>query len=75
MGLHTNRAFAAFLILYGSVPGRLLIPMMKIKDPFARFDFWRVLSVRFFNFRILPVALGLNDFPTEYLELTYAGTR
>lgn len=62
MGLHTNRAFAAFLILYGSVPGRLLIPMMKIKDPFARFDFWRVLSVKFpvFAYCLSPQVLGLE---------------
>jgi hypothetical protein len=30
-GLHSNRALA-YLILYGSMPGRLLIPIMKIKD-------------------------------------------
>jgi hypothetical protein len=34
--MHSNKAFAAELILYGVVPGRLLIPIMKIKDPFAR---------------------------------------
>jgi hypothetical protein len=34
--MHPNKAFAAELILYGVVPGRLLIPIMKIKDPFAR---------------------------------------
>jgi hypothetical protein len=31
MGLHSNRALA-YLILYGSMPDRLLIPIMKIKD-------------------------------------------
>ena len=31
--MHLNKAFAADLILYGVVPGRLLIPIMKIKDP------------------------------------------
>lgn len=31
--MHLNKAFAANLILYGVVPGRLLIPIMKIKDP------------------------------------------
>jgi hypothetical protein len=36
--LHTDKALA-FLILYGSMPSRLLIPIMKIKDPFARFSF------------------------------------
>jgi hypothetical protein len=34
--MHSNKAFAAELILYGVVPGRLLIPIMKIKDPLAR---------------------------------------
>lgn len=34
--MHLNKAFTADLILYGVVPGRLLIPIMKIKDPFAR---------------------------------------
>lgn len=34
--MHSNKALAAELILYGVVPGRLLIPIMKIKDPFAR---------------------------------------
>jgi hypothetical protein len=34
-GLHTNWALP-YLILYGSMPCRLLIPIMKIKDPFAR---------------------------------------
>jgi hypothetical protein len=32
--MHLNKAFAAELILYGVVPERLLIPIMKIKDPF-----------------------------------------
>jgi hypothetical protein len=31
MGLQSNRALA-YLILYGSMPGHLLIPIMKIKD-------------------------------------------
>ena len=34
--MHTNKALAADLILYGLMPGRLLIPIMKIKDPCAR---------------------------------------
>ena len=38
-GLHTNGALAAYLMLCGSMPGRLLIPIMKIKDPCARFIF------------------------------------
>lgn len=36
--MHPNKAFAAELILYGVLPERLLIPIMKIKDPFARFE-------------------------------------
>lgn len=35
-GLHANGAFA-YLILYGSMPGRLLIPIMKIKCARPRF--------------------------------------
>ena len=36
--MHLNKAFAAELILYGVVPGRLLIPIMKINHPLRKLN-------------------------------------